>query len=75
MPYYTFKCSKCSEEVTLLQSFNTEAPKCEDCSKNMEKQFRPSGDFKLMGRNWSYDGYDKNKSLRKGNPKFNDFDS
>ena len=75
MPYFTFRCPKCTEEVTLVQSFDKDPPNCNECSLNMERQFRPSGDFKLKGRNWAYDGYDKNKSLKKGNPKYNDFDS
>ncbi|MBC8408315.1 MAG: zinc ribbon domain-containing protein [Rhodobacteraceae bacterium] len=77
MPIYTYRCPECTLSQEFLLPMSADDPICPTCkdATNMERQFSSKASFALKGRGWAYDGYDKNKSLRKGAPKYNDFNS
>jgi len=59
MPFYTYKCPNCGEEVTLLKPIAERdyAPAC-DCGFVMKRGLG-GGNFVLKGGGWYRDGYSK----------------
>lgn len=55
MPIYKYKCEKCGEVRTVLQSRGDPPPK--HCKVAMVKQVAASS-FKLKGTGWYRDNYD-----------------
>jgi len=83
MPLYNYKCPTCNHEEEVLMGYNDSDPLCPHCAYNPEvqgkdeimiRQYSPTTNFILKGRGWAYDGYSKETSLKKGKPKYNDYD-
>ena len=68
MPFYTFKCPKCKDEIEVLQSAS-EPPNCKECSTilprryiKMERVFKAPGKPQFKGSGFYETDYkDKNK--------------
>lgn len=63
MPLYEYICPECKREQMLLMKFSDPHPLC--CCKEgdpveMQRQISASS-FRLKGRGWARDGYDKGK--------------
>ena len=70
MPFYTFKCINCGDEVERLQSFDAKNPDCEKCydinTKNKSEMNRQMGapGFQLKGGGWFKDGYSSKPQIQ-----------
>ena len=61
MPIFEFECEKCGErkEIIVLNNEFNEIQICENC-KNIMKKVISTTNFKLKGKGWYKDGYQKN---------------
>ena len=51
MPIYQYACPKCSEEIELFRPMNAEAPSCQKCGTELEKQISAHAGYSIKGNN------------------------
>ena len=70
MPFYTFKCINCGNEIEKLQAFEDKEPDCEYCydiqtqNKSEMKRLMGSPGFVLKGGGWFKDGYSSKPQIQ-----------
>lgn len=58
MPIYEYQCSKCGEELEVIQKFSDEPlVTCPECKENCLEKRTSASAFMLKGGGWYKDGY------------------
>lgn len=76
MPIYRYRCSKCANQVEMIQRMSEKAPpeRCEACGCESFEQVIGSPMFVLKGRGWANDGYHYAKTPADTLPGYSDQD-
>lgn len=61
MAMHDYKCGKCNHEEIDKIVMGSDHITCPKCGDVMEREFPRTGHFKLVGDDWSKDGYALNK--------------